>query len=152
MQAFLTAFISYYLVKLLPGWGFALFATSVTFLVPLVYTQNKELIDSQYEHATQVVSQQTQQLRSITAEHTSKGLESVKAYTGEYTNLASEYIGKSRQKIPLPATGSTTQSGSTVKSEDFPQAPKTDFASSAEHTKPVVKAPGDGEPIAASVS
>lgn len=150
--AFVTAFTSYYLVKLLPGWGFALFATSVIFLVPLVYTQNKEFIDSQYEHATNVVVQQTEQLKTITAEQTSKSLETVKAYTGDYANLASEYIGKSRQKIPaMPGTNGATQSTNSVKSEDFPQAPKTDFASSAEHTKPIVTAPGDGQPIAASV-
>lgn len=149
-QAFVASFLSYYLIKLLPPWGFALFATCVVFLVPLVYTQNKELIDSQIEHANKVVSAQTQQLRDITAEHTSKGLESVKAYTGDYANLASEYIGKSRQKIPGVATNGN--SDPSVKEADFPNAPKTDFPSSAEHTKPVVTAPGDGEPVAASAT
>jgi hypothetical protein len=91
-------------------------------------------------------------LKTITAEQTSKGLDTVKAYTGDYANLASEYIGKSRQKIPaIPGTTGASQSANTVKVEDFPQAPKTDFASSAEHTKPIVTAPGDGQPIAASV-
>ncbi len=131
-----------------------MFATSVTFLVPLVYTQNKELIDAQYEHVSNIAVKQTQQFRDLTAEQTSKAAETVKAYTGEYASVASEYIGKSRQKIPMPATSGTTNG--TTKSDlnetDFPQAPKTDFASSAEHTKPVVTAPGEGEPIAASVS
>lgn len=143
----MTAFISYYLLKLLPGWGFALFATSVTFLVPLVYTQNKEFIDSQYEHVSQVVDQQTQQLKSITAEQTSKGLDTVKAYTGDYANLASEYIGKSRQKIPMAATNGGSQSSSAVKSDDFPQAPKTDLPSAAAHSSPVASTPGTGAPV-----
>lgn len=119
--------------------------------MPLIYTTNKEFIDSQYEHATAVVGQQTQQLKNITAEHTSKGLESVKAYTGDYASLASGYIGKSRQKIPMPSTNGTSKSTTAVKEGDFPQAPKTD-PPSAEHTKPVVAAPADGEPIAAPVS
>lgn len=136
--AFLTAFISYYLVKLLPPWGFALFATSIIFLTPLVYVSNKELIDSQLQHASEVVGEQTTQLKNLTAEHTSKGLETVKQYTGDYTAAASEYIGKSRQKIPM--VGGTPQSD--VDAAAFPNAPKTSFPSSAEHTKPLVNAPG----------
>lgn len=162
----MASFLSYYLIKLLPAWGFTLFATCVVFLVPLVYTSNKELIDSQLEHANKVVSAQTQQLRDLTVEHTSKAAETVKGYTNEYAGVASEYIGKSRQKIPelIPSTngstGNTGNMGSTnvntnttaPREADFPKAPATDFASSAEHTKPIVTAPGDGQPIAASIS
>lgn len=149
VQAFVASFLSYYLVKLLPAWGFALFATSVTFLVPLVYTQNKELIDSQLEHASNVVSAQTQQIRDVTADTASKSFESVKGYTNEYAGAASEYIGKSRQKIPMPA-GTNGSTGSSIKKEDFPEAPQNAFASSAEHTKPIMTPAGDREPIAAS--
>lgn len=132
-------------MKLLPPWGFALFATSVIFITPLIYVSNKELIDSQIQHASEVVGEQTTQLKNLTAEHTSKGLETVKQYTGDYTAAASEYIGKSRQKIPV--VGGISQSD--VKSTDFPDAPKTGFPSSAEHTKPLVNAPG-GDRVAAS--
>ncbi|KAK5098626.1 hypothetical protein LTR70_002514 [Exophiala xenobiotica] len=165
--AFTASFASYYLVKLLPAWGFALFATCVTFLVPLVYTQNKELIDSQYEHVSNVAIQQTQQFRDLTAQQTSKAAETVKAYTGEYANVASEYIGKSRQKIQtqMPSSSGTTNgttSGASngsngpinagVTEADFPQAPKaheadfpqppqTDFASSSGLNNPGMGAP-----------
>ncbi|KAK5106794.1 hypothetical protein LTS08_000917 [Lithohypha guttulata] len=156
--AFLASFLSYYLIKLLPAWGFALFSSCIVFLVPLVYTSNKELIDSQLQHANEVVTAQTQQLRDITADRTSKAAESVKSYTNEYAGLASEYIGKSRQKISMPATNgassnsasSTSNTSFATKEADFPKAPSTDFPSSAEHTRPIVKAPGDGEPVAAS--
>lgn len=148
--AFAASFLSYYLVKLLPAWGFALFATSVVFLVPLIYTQNKEFIDAQYEHASTIAAQQSQQLRDLTAQHTSKGLETVKAYTGEYAAVASEYIGKSRQKIPMPATNGNAKSGH--QEADFPKAPSTDLPSSTEHTKPAVTASGDGKPTAALAS
>lgn len=169
MQAFTAAFLSYYLVKLLPAWGFALFATCVTFLVPLVYTQNKELIDSQYEHVSNVAIQQTQQFRDLTAQQTSKAAETVKAYTGEYANVASEYIGKSRQKIQTQMPSSTntnngTSSGpinSGVTEADFPQAPKaheadfpkapqTDFASSSGAPNPGMGAPA--EPVNADIA
>jgi len=120
--------------------------------VPLVYTTNKELIDAQYEHVSNIAVKQTQQFRDLTAEHTSKAAETVKAYTGEYASVASEYIGKSRQKIPSVGATTNGTTKSDVNDTDFPQAPKSDFASSAEHTKPVVTAPGDGEPIAASAT
>jgi len=136
--AFTATFLSYYLVKLLPAWGFALFATSVTFLVPLIYTQNKELIDAQYENVSNIAVKQSQQIRDLTAEHTSKGLETVKAYTGEIGSVASEYIGKSRQKIPGVATNGNTTS---AKSAEFPQAPRTELPSAASHTNPVVTSP-----------
>lgn len=148
--AFTASFLSYYLIKLLPAWGFALFATSVTFLIPLIYTSNKELIDAQYEHVSNIAVKQTQQFRDLTAEHTSKAAETVKAYTGEYASVASEYIGKSRQKIPSVAgtTNGTTKSG--VNETDFPRAPNSGFASSAEPPMPEFTAPGDREPVAAS--
>lgn len=108
------------------------------------------MIDQQLEHANKVVTQQTQQIREITAEQTSKGFETVKSYTGDYANLASEYIGKSRQKIPVINGNSTATSD--VKDGDFPKAPAVDFPSSAEHTKPVLASPGDGDKIAVSAS
>lgn len=141
------------MIKLLPAWGFALFSTFVIFLVPLVYTSNKELIDEQLAHASNVVNEQTKQVQELAAQHTSKGLESVKQYAGDYGSVASDYIYKSRQKIPLPAANGSSTNGSAVKDNDFPAAPKTDLpASSAEHTKPLVTAPGEHEPIAASAS
>lgn len=148
--AFAATFLSYYLVKLLPAWGFALFATCVLFLVPLVYTRNKEFIEAQVEHASNIAAKQTQQIRTLTAEHTSKGLETVKSYAGEYSSVASEYIGKSRQKISMPAVNGNTKSD--PKEADFPHAPKTNLPSSAEHAEPDETAPGDEEPVAESAT
>lgn len=146
--AFAATFLSYYLVKLLPTWGFALFAACVTFLVPLVYTQNKELIDAQYEHVSNIAAEQTRQIRDLTAEHTSKAAETIKGYTGEYTSVASEYIGKSRQKIPILSNG---DSKTDAKSADFPEAPKTDLSTAAADTTPAQTAPVE-EPVAEPVA
>jgi hypothetical protein len=112
----------------------ALLSTSVLFLAPLVYVMNKELIDSHLEHTTKVVSEQAQQVKNLAGEHAGKGFEAVKSYTGDYASIASEYVGKSRQKIPMLQP--------TVKEGDFPNAPKTDLAS-----EPIKTAP---EPIPAS--
>jgi len=126
--AFISALVSYYLIKLLPLWGFALFSTIVTFVAPLIYIENKQMIDSQLEHLGHVIGQQTNQIKDLTAEHTSKGLDTVKQYTGAYTAKAQDLVGNlgaSRQKIPSPA----------VKEDAFPTAPKTDFPASTSNIK-----------------
>lgn len=41
--------ITYFLIKVVPLWGLALIATNVAFLGPLIYIQNKEVIDAQIE-------------------------------------------------------------------------------------------------------
>ena len=118
---FFSALVSYYLIKLLPLWGFALFSTIVLFSAPLIYIENKEVIDAQLDHAGKIIGQQTNQLKDLTAQHTSKGLDTVKQYTGAYTAKAQDLVGNigaSRQKIPPQ---------SPVKEESFPSAPKTEL-------------------------
>lgn len=122
-QAFLSAFISYYLIKILPFWGLTLLSTCVIYLAPLVYIKNKEVIDGQLEHASNVVSAQTTQLKGIAGERTSKGLESVKQYTGDYAAKAQDLIGGARQKMPAAVGG---QSQPTVNESQFPAAPKSE--------------------------
>lgn len=109
-------------------WGMALLSTCVLFLAPLVYVMNKELIDGHVEKTSQIVSEQAQQVKALAGEHAGKGFEAVKSYTGEYTNKATDYIGKSRQKIPSAQPA--------VKQEDFPTAPKHDLPE-ATTTQPI---------------
>ena len=129
-------------------WGMALISTCVLYLAPLVYLQNKEFIDEHITHAHHVISEQAAQVADLTAQHTSKGLESMKAYTGDYAAKASEMVGTARQKIPLPATGNPEP----VARTDFPTAPNNDLpsAATADSTIPITHAPAEGEPIAAS--
>jgi len=129
--AFLSAFVTYYLIKLLPFWGLSLLFTCVIFLGPLIYIENKEMIDAQLENAGNIIGHQTSQIKDLTAQHTSKGLETMKQYTGTATAKAQEMVGSARQKIPSPTT---TTGKAPVQEGDFPSAPKTDFpATSVEH-------------------
>lgn len=119
--AFFTALVSYYLIKLLPLWGFILLSTVVLFSAPLIYIENKEFVDAQLDEAAKVIGQQTSQLKDLTAQHTSKGFDTVKQYTGAYTAKAQDLVGNigaSRQKIPTQPA---------VKAESFPSAPKTEL-------------------------
>ncbi|KAL2410799.1 hypothetical protein ABEF95_001248 [Exophiala dermatitidis] len=163
--AFLSAFVTYYLIKLLPFWGVALVAANVAFLGPLIYLENRELIDAQLEHAGHIINQQTHQIKDLTAQHTSKGLESVKQYTGTAAAKAQEVVGSARQKIPAPSTvaGSTTSSNTNkpVKEADFPSAPRSDlpaqsaadqksdlYSTSVEEPKQTIHASDIGNPNA----
>lgn len=131
----------------------ALLTTSIIYLAPLVYLQNKELIDGQLEHASNVIGQQTAQVRDLAGEHAGKGFETIKSYTSDYTAKAGELVGNARQKIPLPAgLASETKPANGIKEGDFPAAPGSDLPSAAEHSKPVVHAPTEDAPVAASVS
>lgn len=130
--AFLSAFISYWLIKFVPLWGLSLISTCVIYLGPFIYIQNKELIDGQLNHASGVISAQAAQVKDLAGQHAGKGYESVKAATSDYTAKAQELMGSARQRMPSPPTLSGSKPAP-VKEGDFPTAPKTSLnGSSAE--------------------
>ncbi|KAI2618814.1 Reticulon-domain-containing protein [Hypoxylon sp. NC1633] len=120
------AFLSYYLVKIVPYWGLALIATTLLFFVPLVYTTNQELIDHQLKQASDVFNTQTEQLRQVASRHTSQATEITKQYMGDYTAKAQQMI-RGRSTSPEAVHKSAHQSN--LKESDFPQAPAGDFKS-----------------------
>ncbi|KAG9559816.1 hypothetical protein KCU71_g19103, partial [Aureobasidium melanogenum] len=73
--AFFITFISYFLVKIMPTWGLALLFTTLIYTVPLVYINNREVIDAQIEQASTIINEQTQQVRTIAAEQTQHATE-----------------------------------------------------------------------------
>ena len=107
----------------MPLWGLTLLSTCVIYLAPLIYVKNKEIIDGQLEHASGIITSQTNQIKDIAGEQTSKGYESVKQYTGEYAAKAQNLMGSARQKIPARVGG---QSKSAVNESEFPAAPKSE--------------------------
>jgi len=124
----------------------SLLSTCVIFLGPLIYLENKEMIDAQLQNAGNVIGHQTSQIKDLTAQHTSKGLDTVKQYTGTATAKAQELVGSARQRIPQPATNTTGTTGTTSSTSttgtngtskapfpenDFPSAPKTDLPASS---------------------
>lgn len=135
----MTAFLSYYLVKILPVWGLTLLSTITIYVAPLIYIKNKNAIDSSLEHASNVVSAQTAQIKDLAGENANRGFESVKAYTGDYAAKAQGLMGQARQKIPVTAgnqsnvtTGQNTNIAATkrVNENQFPTAPQGEVASS----------------------
>ncbi|KIW07867.1 hypothetical protein, variant [Verruconis gallopava] len=123
--AFISSFISYWLIKWLPLWGLALIFDVFLFIGPLIYIKNQAIIDQHLSHAKEVASAQASQVREIAAQHTGRATESLKGYTSEYTKKAQEMIGQARGK----ASG--------VQASDLPNAPKDEPVAKASEPEPV---------------
>jgi hypothetical protein len=103
----------------------------------LAYIQNQEFIDAQINHASEVVSAQAAQVKDLASQHAGQGFETMKAYTGAGAAKAQELVGSARQKMPGPTLSkSQPASGSNIKEESFPDAPKTETFPTAPKTEP----------------
>ncbi|MCJ1228755.1 hypothetical protein MMC12_005418 [Toensbergia leucococca] len=135
VAAFFAAVVSYWLIKIVPFWGLSLIAISTVFLTPLIYMTNKELIDHHVNNASQVVNSQASQVKDLAGHHTARATETVRAYAGDYSAKAQNYIGSARGRSTSPEISSGSMASSNpIKSEagvppsysssDFPHAPK----------------------------
>lgn len=132
IAAFLAAFISYWLIKFVPLWGLSLIGVSVIYLTPLIYINNKEIIDQQINNATKLINSQASQVKEIAGHHAGRATSTVKAYAGDYSAKAQNYIGSARGRSTSPEVN--TSSPPPTKSQpgdapnysasDFPHAPK----------------------------
>ncbi|KAG9241031.1 Reticulon-domain-containing protein [Calycina marina] len=154
--AFLGAFLSYFLIKIVPFWGLSLLSATILFVAPLIYKTNKELIDEQIAQASAIVNQQTQQVRELASHHAARAADTTKAYASDYSTKAQDLISSARGRSSSPAVekkpvspqpisptlkesfpvGSSLNNTSAFKSEDFPSAPKEEFK-----TNPVAEEP-----------
>lgn len=123
-KAFASAFISYYLIKLVPLWGLTLLATNLVFLGPLVYSMNKELIDGQLNNANEIMQKQTSQVRGLAGQYTGKAQEHVSAYTKQASDQISGMIGS--KKAPTSKDYPKTPAN-----DPLPTAPQGEFGASA---------------------
>jgi len=113
-QVFFAALLSYGLINLIPAWGMSLIAVCTMFLAPLVYIQNREVIDQQVEQVTHIVNTQASQLKDITSHHANQAYATAKTYTDEYTNKAQEYMGRRQSTAHGTTNGSSTGVSSTT--------------------------------------
>jgi len=84
----------------------------MAFFIPLIYTSNEELIDSQIKHASDIMNAQTAQVRSVASKHTAQVADLTKQYMGDYSAKAQQMLRGHGQQ---------------VKEEDFPAPPTSDF-------------------------
>lgn len=131
IAAFMSAFISYYLIKFVPLWGLSLISISIIYLAPLVYLQNKELIDAQIQQTSDMVTQQATQFKDLAAQHTGNTVKTFQNYAGEYTSKAQDMIGNARRRSMSPEAS--------IKKSDFPDAPKREPAAAPSSPTPVAE-------------
>jgi len=86
----------------------SLIAVFTMFLAPLIYIQNREVIDQQVEQVTHIVNTQASQLKDITSHHANQAYATAKTYTDEYTNKAQEYMGRRQSTAHGTTNGSST--------------------------------------------
>lgn len=103
MQACVAAFVSYFLVRLVPYWGLAVIGTTVAFFVPLIYISNQELIDRHLDNISEAIGAQTAQVRSILQKQADQLAATGKQYAGDYTGKVQEML-RGRGASP-PASG-----------------------------------------------
>ncbi|KAF1911449.1 Reticulon-domain-containing protein [Ampelomyces quisqualis] len=128
--AFFASLISYFLIKFVPLWGLTLIATLVTYLVPLIYIQNKEVIDAQLEKGRQIASQQATQIKGLANQHAGNAAKTVQGYTQQYTAKAQETINQYRGRSTSPE----------IRKEELPAAPRHDLTTEVSE-KPVAEPP-----------
>ena len=135
IASFFAAVVCYWLIKIVPFWGLSLIGASCIYLGPLIYMTNKELIDEHLANASEVVNSQANQVKDLAGHHTARAQETVKAYAGDYSTKAQNYIGSARGRSNSPEVSSSkSMANAPVKSEpgsapkysssDFPHAPK----------------------------
>jgi hypothetical protein len=133
--AFVAAVACYWLIKFVPFWGLSLIGVSCIYLGPLIYMTNKDLIDEHMANASNIVNSQATQVKDLAGHHTARASETVKAYAGDYSAKAQNYIGNARGRSTSPEVSSSKpMSNAPIKSEpgsepnysssDFPHAPK----------------------------
>ncbi|KAK2757559.1 hypothetical protein FQN54_004528 [Arachnomyces sp. PD_36] len=148
--AFTAAFASYWLIRFVPIWGLALIGVSIAYLGPLIYVNNRELIDNQIKFAHETLNSQADQMKEMAGQQTAHATEIVKQYVGEYSSKAQEYVNSTKRRSPSPEMSKATPvksekpSESSVQHTDFPVAPKDEPLT---ETQPQANGP---QPIAAS--
>ncbi|PYH92313.1 reticulon-like protein 1 Cwl1 [Aspergillus ellipticus CBS 707.79] len=130
IAAFFAAFTAYVLIKFLPFWGLSLIAVTIAYMGPLVYINNREVIDAHIEHAQGVVNAQAHQLKGLAEERTSHATGIVRQYVDDYSAKAQGYMRRSASpemaKVPSPVIKAEPESEPEVKTTDFPEAPKNE--------------------------
>ncbi|PWY88312.1 reticulon-like protein 1 Cwl1 [Aspergillus heteromorphus CBS 117.55] len=128
IASFFAAFAAYWLIKFLPFWGLSLIAVTIAYMGPLVYINNREVIDAHIEHAQGVVNAQAHQLKGLAEERTAHATGVVRQYVDDYSAKAQGYMRRSASpemaKVSSPVIKKEPETEPEIKTTDFPEAPK----------------------------
>lgn len=118
------SFLTYHLTKIVPYWGLAIMGTLLSFVAPLVYVTNKELIDHHLKNAGDVIDAQTAQVRSVAQKQAESVTAIGKQYAGDYTGKVQEMLrgGRKTSNPSLP----TAPTDEPRKGPEIPEVPTED--------------------------
>lgn len=160
--------LSYFLVKVTPYWGLSLIGVTAIYFLPLAYISNKELIDSHLDNASHVITQQATQVRDLAAQQANQAFEATSSATSQYVNRAQEMMGSAKKTavdkgyvtketantapgVPVEKAGNSsfstaapktnTTGASTMNTNSFPNAPKTDPVLAEPSSQPAIQTP-----------
>ncbi|KAI5821210.1 Reticulon-domain-containing protein [Pyronema omphalodes] len=136
LSAFVASFFGYFLIKYIPFWALLLLATVTAFTAPLIYLNNKEVIDDQIKLASDFVNAQLESTKKVTskyaaevaarAQHTAADIQSkVQTYTHKTSPSATPIPVKSNGNGPSTATAHDFLSGapSVPANPPYPRVP-----------------------------
>ena len=100
---------------------------STLYLAPLIYVNNKEIIDQQIAHGQELLNAQTKQVKDIAGQQTARATSTIKGYTSEYSAKAQDLIGSARARSASPEVGKKETAPPAYNDTVFPTAPKGDL-------------------------
>ena len=93
-------------------------------------------------------------MKTLAGQHTARATETMRQYAGDYTAKAQEYIGSARGRSASPTSTSkplkSDVAGTSLKSSDFPAAPKEDIKSTPAADPAANNGHAEEEPMIAS--
>ncbi|EMD00785.1 hypothetical protein BAUCODRAFT_183090 [Baudoinia panamericana UAMH 10762] len=147
IAVFFTTLLTYFLIQITPAWGLALLFTTLTYFTPLVYITNKDFIDGHVENASNIVNQQTQQMRDLAVHHSNRAMEASSQALKDASSKAQEMIGQTKQKAVQQ--GIVSQETADKTEESLKQAPQPPKEEPMKGPDSVQAEHGKAEPVAA---
>jgi len=141
LSAFVASFLGYFLIKYMPFWTLLLLATTTAFTAPLIYLNNKEVIDEQIEHFAEIINAQLDTGKKLTEKYAEDAMTQIKAKTADLQSKAHQYTNgkKATHTNGTNGTNGTHKpAASTLNAHDFlsdaPNAPTHEpFEAAASH-------------------
>jgi len=118
--AFFASFIGYFLIKYIPFWALLLLTTVTAFTAPLIYLQNKDIIDEQICQANEFANAQLANGRQITEKYANDAAARARATAADLTHKVQEYASK---KSPAVKSEAVSHDGP---SHEFPDVPRSE--------------------------
>lgn len=135
MAAFVTSFFGYFLIKYIPLWTLLLLSTCTAFTAPLIYINNKELIDEQLHNASELVNAKFDSTKKLTGKYAEDVAARAKTTAADLQSKVQNYTTKKTEANGHSKTAPSTTSAhgdgpsSSERVTEFPDVPVNELPS-----------------------